>query len=78
LTREEYTDLFHKARVNLVAFKPVFHCDLELMRMVEMAVEAERQRFMEELMKNPAICRQIIDAGMLASDPAGLKKRETP
>jgi len=43
LTREEYTDLFHKARVNLVAFKPVFHCDLELMRMVELAVEAERE-----------------------------------
>ena len=43
MTREEYTDLFHKARVNLVAFKPVFHCDLELMRMVELAVEAERE-----------------------------------
>lgn len=75
MTQKEYLDLFHKAQVNLVAFKPVFHCDDELRRMVEMAVEAERQRFMDELMKNPAICRQIIDAGMMASDPAGLKKR---
>ncbi len=40
---EEYIDLFHKAQVNLVAFKPVFHCDDELRRMVEMAVEAERE-----------------------------------
>ncbi len=47
MTREEYTDLFHKARVNLVAFKPVFHCDLELMRMVELAVEAEREACVE-------------------------------
>jgi hypothetical protein len=40
---EEYIDLFHKAQINLVAFKPVFHCDDELRRMVEMAVEAERE-----------------------------------
>ena len=44
MTREEYILLFHKAQVNLVAFKPVFHCDEELRRMVEMAVEAEREK----------------------------------
>ena len=43
MTREEYIRLFHKAQVNLVAFKPVFHCDEELRRMVEIAVEAERE-----------------------------------
>jgi hypothetical protein len=43
MTREEYIRLFHKAQVNLVAFKQVFHCDEELRRMVEMAVEAERE-----------------------------------
>ena len=43
MTREEYILLFHKAQVNLVAFKPVFHCDEELRRMVEIAVEAERE-----------------------------------
>jgi hypothetical protein len=43
MTHEEYIDLFHKAQVNLVAFKPVFHCNEELRHMVEMAVEAERE-----------------------------------
>jgi len=43
MTREEYFDLFHKAEVNLVAFKPVFHCDDELRRMVEMAILKERE-----------------------------------
>lgn len=43
MTHEDYIDLFHKAQVNLVAFKPVFHCNEELRHMVEMAVEAERE-----------------------------------
>ena len=43
MNREEYIDLFHRAEVNLVAFKQVFHCDEELRKMVEMAVEAERE-----------------------------------
>ena len=43
MTREEYIDLFHKAQVNLVAFKMVFHCDDELRKMVEMAIADERE-----------------------------------
>ena len=43
MTRNEYIDLFHKAQVNLVAFKQVFQCDEELRKMVEMAVAAERE-----------------------------------
>jgi hypothetical protein len=43
MTQEEYIDLFHRAEVNLVAFKPVFHCDDELRKMVEMAIEKERE-----------------------------------
>ena len=43
MNREEYIDLFHRAEVNLVAFKQVFHCDEELRKMVEMAVKAERE-----------------------------------
>jgi len=39
MTKEEYIKLFHEAEVNLVAFKPVFHCDDELRKMVEMAIE---------------------------------------
>ena len=43
MTKEEYSLLFHRAQVNLVAFKQVFHCDDELRKMVEMAVAAERE-----------------------------------
>ena len=43
MTKEEYIKLFHQAKVNLVAFKPVFHCDDELRKMVEMAIEKERE-----------------------------------
>ena len=43
MTMKEYLQLFHRAKVNLVAFKPIFHCDEELRNMVEMAVEEERE-----------------------------------
>ena len=43
MTPEEYSLLFHRAQVNLVAFKQVFHCDDELRKMVETAVAAERE-----------------------------------
>jgi hypothetical protein len=43
MTNKEYIELFHRAQVNLVAFKPVFHCDDELRRMVEVAIEDERE-----------------------------------
>ena len=43
MNQEEYSLLFHRAQVNLVAFKQVFHCDDELRKMVEMAVAAERE-----------------------------------
>lgn len=35
----EYYDLFHRAQVNLVAFKMVNDCDMELKAMVELAVQ---------------------------------------
>lgn len=50
MTFEEYNLLFHRAQVNLVAFKQVFHCDDELRKMVEMAVAAEREK-VEDLLK---------------------------
>lgn len=43
MNREEYIDLFHRAEVNLVAFKQVNDCGAELRKMVEMAIEAERE-----------------------------------
>ena len=33
--------------------------------------------FMDKLIAHPSICRQIIDAGLLASDPGGLRQRGT-
>ena len=50
MTPKEYNLLFHRAQVNLVAFKQVFHCDDELRKMVEMAVAAEREN-VEDLLK---------------------------
>ena len=43
MTNEEYSLLFHRAQVNRVAFKKVYHCDDELRKMVEMAIEDERE-----------------------------------
>ena len=62
MTKEEYIKLFHEAEVNLVAFKPVFHCDDELRKMVEMAIEKER----EECVK---ICDERVTAYQYATDP---------
>ena len=33
-------------------------------------------RFMDHMIAHPEIVRQIIDAGLLSSDPAGLKHRK--
>jgi hypothetical protein len=43
MTHKEYIELFHRAQINLVAFKPVFHCDAELKAMVELAIKEERE-----------------------------------
>lgn len=43
MTDEEYGFLFHEAKVNLVAFKPIYLCSDELRKMVEMAIEKERE-----------------------------------
>jgi hypothetical protein len=34
-----------------------------------------RTDFMDKLIAHPSICRQIIDAGLLSSNPAGFKAR---
>ena len=66
MTPEEYSLLFHRAQVNLVAFKQVFHCDDELRKMVEMAVAAEREAC-------AGICDrfQMRDVGMQPAECAG-------
>jgi len=43
MTREEYIKLFHKEQLNLVAFKRLLDCDEEVLRLVNRAIEAERE-----------------------------------
>ena len=51
MTDEEYGFLFHEAKVNLVAFKPIYLCSDELRKMVEIAIEKERDACIEEVAK---------------------------
>ena len=43
MTREEYNKLFHKEQLNLVAFKRLMDCDEEVLRLVNKAIEKERE-----------------------------------
>ena len=43
MTREEYIKLFHKEQLNLVAFKRLMDCDEEVLRLVNSAIESERE-----------------------------------
>jgi uncharacterized damage-inducible protein DinB len=47
MTREEYIDLFHKEQLNLVAFKKLFHCDEEVLRLVNAALAQEREAILQ-------------------------------
>ena len=43
MTWDEYNQLFHKLELNLVAFKQLMDCDKEVLRLVNHAIEAERE-----------------------------------
>ena len=43
MTRDEYNLLFHKEQLNLVAFKRLMDCDEEVLRLVNRAIENERE-----------------------------------
>jgi hypothetical protein len=43
MTRDEYNLLFHRKQLNLVAFKRLMDCDEEVLRLVNSAIEAERE-----------------------------------
>lgn len=51
MTWDEYNKLFHKLELNLVAFKPLMECDHEVLKLVNAAIEAERDA-----------CAKILDA----------------
>ena len=55
MTQEEYVRLFHKEQLNLVAFKMLFQCDKEVLRLVNAAIAAEREA-----------CAKVIDDLSLA------------
>ena len=60
MTWEEYNLLFHKEQLNLVAFKRLMDCDEEVLRLVNRAIENEREA-----------CAKIVDEWFhsLASEP---------
>lgn len=43
MTRDEYNTLFHRLQLNLVAFKRLLDCDEEVLKLVNAAIEAERE-----------------------------------
>jgi hypothetical protein len=43
MTLDEYNLLFHRQQLNLVAFKRLMDCDEEVLRLVNSAIEAERE-----------------------------------
>ena len=43
MNRNEYNTLFHKLELNLVAFKRLMDCDEEVLKLVNAAIEAERE-----------------------------------
>lgn len=44
MNRDEYNTLFHRLQLNLVAFKRLMDCDEEVLKLVNAAIEAERER----------------------------------
>ena len=51
MTWEEYNLLFHKEQLNLVAFKRLMDCDEEVLRLVNRAIENEREACAKEAEK---------------------------
>ena len=43
MDREEYNLLFHKLELNRVAFKRLMDCDEEVLKLVNAAIEQERE-----------------------------------
>ena len=62
MTREEYNLLFHKEQLNLVAFKRLMDCDEEVLRLVNRAIENEREACALIADKSHRIFRDTKDA----------------
>ena len=44
MNKDEYNKLFHKLELNLVAFKRLMDCDEEVLKLVNAAIAAEREK----------------------------------
>jgi hypothetical protein len=44
MTWDEYNKLFHKLELNRVAFVPLFQCNEEVLKLVNSALDAEREQ----------------------------------
>jgi hypothetical protein len=79
LNREDVEKLAVEAGIRYRHMSDEFYTEqsdgvaLEQMQAFAHLVQSE---FMDKLIAHPALARQIVDAHNLASDPAGLKKRE--
>ena len=66
MTREEYNKLFHKAQLNRVAFKMVNDCDVEILALVNAAIEEEREAC-------AALCFQMWNTWMDSKEKSNLR-----
>jgi hypothetical protein len=57
---DEYNKLFHKLELNLVAFKPLMECDKEVLKLVNAAIEEEREACAKVC---EAIAQEMYDQG---------------
>lgn len=52
MTLEEYTELFHRLQLNLIAFRPLYECDEQILELVNVAIKADREyRAIEQALK---------------------------
>ena len=51
MNRDEYVRLFHKLELNLVAFKRLLDCDEEVLKLVNAAIAAEREKLANWMMQ---------------------------
>ena len=51
MTHDEYNKLFHELQLNLVAFKQLMQCDQEVLKLVNAAIEAEREACAKTVME---------------------------
>ena len=63
MTKEEYITLLHKEQLNLVAFKRLLDCDEEVLRLVNKAIEKEREE-----------CAKIAENRILHDENKDIKK----